>query len=186
MSVALRKRLSSSAEYHSMLDAGILSPEDRVELIEGEVLEMAAISSLHAGCVNKLNSAFTPRLLGRAMVGVKDPIRLSDFSEPEPDLTLLQPREDFYALSHPTAQDVFLIIEVGHVSLDYDRSVKVPLYAQSGIPEVWLFNVAQSTVEVYRQPGAGGYGQITRLGRGDRLSPAAFPDLVLDVGSLLG
>jgi Uma2 family endonuclease len=186
MSVALHKRLFSSDEYHSMLDAGILSPDDRVELIEGEVLEMAAISSRHAGCVKGLNRAFSEGLSGRALVGVQDPVRLSHFSEPEPDLSVLHPRDDRYSKAHPTPEDVFLIVEVAHASLDYDRSVKVPLYARSGIREVWLFDLTQSVVEVYRRPGVGGYAEVERLGRGDRLAPEAFPNLVLDVDSLLG
>jgi Uma2 family endonuclease len=186
MSVALRKRLFSSDEYHSMLDTGILSPEDRVELIEGEVLEMAAISSRHAACVKRLNRVFTQGLLGRALVGVQDPVHLSPFSEPEPDLSVLRPRDDLYAGAHPTPEDIFLVVEVAHASLDYDRSVKVPLYARSGIREVWLFDLSRPVVGVYRQPGVGGYTKVELLGRGDRVAPEAFPDLVLDLDWLFG
>lgn len=135
MAVAAPRRLFTAEEYHTMLRAGILTADDRVELIEGEVLRMSPIGSRHAGGVNRLNDFFVRKLEGRAIVGVQAPVHLSDLSEPQPDLALLRPREDFYSHSHPTPGDVLLLIEVAETSADFDRAVKAPLYARAGVPE---------------------------------------------------
>jgi len=179
----ISRRRFTSAEYHAMAEAGILSEDERVELIAGEIVRMAPIGSRHAGCVKRLNRQFS--LLGdRALVSVQDPIALGPSHEPEPDLAILRPREDDYTQSHPAPSDVLLLIEVADFSLDYDRTVKIPLYARAGIPEVWLVDLVQRAVEIYRQPSEGGYGDVRVLHPGDSLSPRAFPDFQLPVESI--
>jgi len=126
MAAPLVRHRFTVEEYHRMGQAGILSEDDRVELIEGEIVEMAPVGSRHAACVKRLNALLSRRAGGRALVSVQDPIRLGEHSEPQPDLALLKPREDFYAAAHPGPEDVLLVIEVAETSLEYDREVKLP------------------------------------------------------------
>ncbi len=146
-----RHRLSV-ADYHKMGQAGILSGDDRVELIEGELVDMAPIGSEHAGIVNLLNRLLTEILGERAIIGVQNPIVLGDHSEPQPDILVLHPRKDFYRDSHPTSRDVFLLIEVSDTTANQDRNIKIALYAQHDIPEVWLIDIPNRSVELYRKP----------------------------------
>ena len=159
------KKLYTTTEYHALVDAGILHEDDRVELIEGEIRPMSPIGSPHAGNVNRLNAFFTGRLAGRAVVSVQNPLHLSDFSEPEP---------------------VLLLIEVADSSLEFDRGRKACLYARHGLPEIWVRDLAGGTLEVYRGPSAEGYRDVRLYRRGDRVSILAFPDLVLEVSAILG
>jgi Uma2 family endonuclease len=186
MSVQVEKWVFSVDEYHRMSDAGILSEDDRVELIEGEIIKMSPIGSHHAGCVNRLNTLLNRRAGQEAIVSVQNPVRLDDYSEPEPDLALLKPRADFYAQSLPTADDVLLIIEVADTSIDYDRDVKLPLYARAGIPGVWLANLPDDRVEAYSQPVNGVYQKVKYAERGDSLPLERLPNLVLSVDEILG
>lgn len=167
-----------------MGEAGILREDERVELIEGEILEMAAAGSRHAAGVKRLNRLFS-RLGDRAVVSVQDPLQLSETSVPEPDLVLLRPRPDFYASGHPTPGDVFLVVEVSDTSLAYDRDVKLPLYAEAGVPEVWLVDLVERTVWVCRNPGGRRYQDVRPVGRDERLAPLAFPDLTLPVAEVV-
>jgi Uma2 family endonuclease len=137
MALQVSRRLFTVHEYDQMVQAGILHEDDRVELIEGEIIEMAAIGSRHAACVNRLVQLFVMHVAGQAIVHAQNPIRLSERTEPEPDLSLLKPRPDFYAAGHPGPQDVLLVIEVADSSIGFDREIKIPLYARAGIPEVW-------------------------------------------------
>ena len=184
-SLPTRRRFTVD-EYYRMAQAGILHEDDRVELLEGEIVQMAPIGSGHAGRVLRLATWFSARLAGRALVNVQNPVRLSSGSEPEPDIALLRPRPDFYTTAHPRPEDVLLIVEVAETSLTYDRDVKVPLYAAAGIPEVWIVALAAERVLVYRSPHAGRYQHAVTVERGSTLAPAAFPDLALPVGELLG
>lgn len=167
-------------DYHRMAEADIFGPEDRVELIDGEVVEMSPIGSRHAGCVNRLTRLMTAYLGDRAIVAVQNPIQVGDLSEPQPDLVLLRPRPDFYADHHALPPDVLLVIEVAETSLRFDLERKAPLYVTGGIPEVWVVDLAAEVVQVFT-PGA----QV-RAGRGEAVSPGAIPDLVLEVAALLG
>jgi Uma2 family endonuclease len=178
-------RRFTSAEYHTMIAAGILQEDERVELVAGEIVQMTPIGSGHAGCVKRLNRLLTRGLDDRAVVSVQDPIALGPASEPQPDLALLRPRADDYGQSHPQAQDVVLVIEVADTSVAYDRDVKIPLYAEGGIPEAWLVRLTDRCIEVYRDPAATGY-QSMQTFRTDDLSPLAFPDLALTVETILG
>ena len=182
--VPTRRRFTVD-EYHRMAEAGILHEDDRVELIEGEIVYMAAIGSRHFACVNNFTGRFATRLAGRAIVSVQNPVRLSSGSEPEPDLALLHPRPDNYAAALPGPDEVYLLVEVADTTLRYDRETKLPLYAESGIPEVWIVDLQRERVLVYRRPRAGDYQQITTVERGGSLSPEAFPDLSLPVADIL-
>ncbi|MFQ5341468.1 MAG: Uma2 family endonuclease [Anaerolineae bacterium] len=186
MVVQVERRLFTVDEYYQMAEAGIFSEDDRVELIEGEIVEMSPIGSRHAACVNRLNGLFTRRMEGNAVVSVQNPIRLSEFSEPEPDLVLLRPRADFYAEAHPEPEDVLLVVEVAETSAGSDRTVEVPAYARAGVLEVWLIDLADETIEIYREPSPKGYGEIRHAWRGDQLSPQAFPDEQFSVDDVLG
>src|SRR5882724_6121200 len=174
-------------DFHRMADAGIFHEDDRLELLQGEIVEMPPIGPGHASGVNRLMNSFLPlQVSGKAIISGQNPIRLDEYSEPQPDLALLKPRPDFYAREHPGPQDVFLVVEVMDSSTSYDREVKVPLYARFSIPETWLLDVEQGLIEVYRAPGPEGYQQVRTLRRGERLSPQAFPDLIVTVDELLG
>ena len=181
----ITKRRFSVKEYYLMADAGILSPRDRVELIDGEIVQMAPIGSYHAGCVNTLTNLFKEMLGRRVVVSVQNPVRLSERSEPEPDIALLRPRADFYTESHPRPDDVLLIVEVSHSTVEYDRDVKTPLYAEAGIPELWLVNLDEDYIEGLSDPDGAGYRTVRRYVRGDRIAPALLPDALLDVSQIL-
>jgi Uma2 family endonuclease len=180
------KRLFTRDEYYAMAEAGILKPKDRVELIEGEIYRMPPIGNRHAGCVNRLVGGFAPLIAAhRAVLSPQNPVDLTDISEPQPDITLLRPREDFYGESHPTPEDVLLLVEVADSSIGFDRGTKIPLYARCDIPEIWLVDLIKRTLEVHREPGRDGYRKVQRLRAGDRIAPLAFPDFEIAVESIL-
>jgi Uma2 family endonuclease len=186
MSVQYQKHYFNVDEYYRMAEVGLLSPDDRVELIEGEIIEMSPIGSTHAGTVDR-SSAFLNRKLGdTVIVRVQNPVRLNDFSEPQPDLALLKPRKDFYANSHPGPEDVLVVIEVADTSVAYDRNVKLPLYARAGIPEAWLMVLPKDVIEVHSQPKNGKYQKVQRLKHGKTLVSPTIPGLSCKVEDLLG
>lgn len=186
MTVALTKRRFTADEYHQMADAGILTEDDRVELIDGEIVQMVPIGSHHGGGVNRVNRIFSHQFANSAVVSVQNPVRLNDFAEPQPDVALLRLRDDLYTLSHPTPGDVLLIVEVADTSVDTGRQVKVPLYARSGIPEVWLVDLNSATVTEYSDPTPGGCRSARVLRAGEHVAPLTFPDRGLAVAELLG
>lgn len=173
-------------EYYRMGEAGIFTEDDRVELIEGEIIEMSPIGKRHAICVARLTKVFSQFAANRFIVWVQNPLRLNDFSEPQPDITLLQYREDFYAEKDIEPSDAFLVIEVSETTLEYDRSVKTPLYARAGIPETWLVNLTAETIEVYSQPVKGKYKSSGTVRRGETIAPAMLPGLSVAVADVLG
>ena len=186
MSVQIARRHFSVAEYYKMAAAGVFTEDDRVELIEGEIVEMNPIGSRHAACVGKLTELLGQLAAGKAIVWVQNPVQVSDDSEPLPDVALLKRRDDFYAQANPRPTDVLLIIEVADSSVEYDRNIKMPLYARAGIPEVWLVNLPKETVEVYNQPLGGEYREIRLVKRGEALSAKSVPGLTLDASAVLG
>jgi len=186
MTVTLAKRRFTVDEYHLMAQAGILSEDDRVELIRGEVVEMTPIGRRHAGAVDRLNQLFTSALGERVIVRVQNPVPVSADSEPQPDLALLRLSPDFYVETPLGPEEVLLVIEVADTSAPSDRAVKVPLYAEAGIREVWLVDLAAGRVEVYRGPGPGGYRECLALVRGQRVAPEAFLDVILTIDAILG
>ena len=173
-------------QYHRMDEAGIFSPDCRVELIDGEIFAMSPINPWHAGVVNRLNHRFVRGLGDRAVVHVQNPTIVDRHSEPQPDLMLLKPRADFYGTAHPTPSDALLVVEVAETSLAHDRLRKLPLYAKRGVSEVWIVNRRADAIEVFREPARGGYRQQLRRVRGEEIAPAAFPDLRLSVDDILG
>ena len=173
------------AEYYRMAEAGILKPDERVELIEGEIIVMPPIGPEHAANVNELNAVFGPHAPGRFRLSVQNPVHLDSGSEPEPDVALLRLREDRYITAHPTPGDVLLIVEVAHSTLAYDRDVKAHLYGRNNIPETWVRNLPEDCIERFTQPGPEGYAQHTVHRRGETLTPVSFPDLELAVAELL-
>lgn len=168
------RRLFTVDEYYRLAEAGILSENDRVELVEGEIIEMVPIGSRHAAHVKRLISLLTSALDDRAIVAAQDPIRLDRFSEPEPDIAVLRSRDDFYASAHPGPGDIYLIIEVADSSLEYDRSTKVPLYARFGVPNVWLLDLQDEQVECYASPEGGEYGEADVLDGDDQVELEAL------------
>ena len=147
---------------------------------------MAPIGSSHASSVKRLLKTFVTRFQSQATVGVQDPVQLNAFSEPQPDVMLLRPRDDFYAERHPGPEDVLLLIEVADSSVEFDQQVKIPLYAKSGIQEVWLFNLRDQCVEVYRSPVGESYETILILRGQQQVAPLAFPEVSLTIADLLG
>lgn len=170
--------------YHRMAAAGILAEGARVELIAGEIVDMAPIGSDHAQTVIELNARLDPKgLRGRAIVAVQSPLRLDDASEPEPDLMLLCPRPGGYRRAHPTPADVLLLVEVAGASLAFDRDVKGPLYVRAGIAEFWLVDLRARAVHVHRRPRGDGWGETASHARGT-LRPAALAEAAIDVEAL--
>ena len=173
-------------DYHRMAQAGILGEDDRVELIEGEVVRMTPIGRRHASCLIRLTEYFVRTYSDGAAVSGQNPIVLDPYSEPQPDIALLRRQSDFYASSLPTAADVFLLVEIGDTTVEIDRRVKVPLYAKNGIVEVWLVDLEQETITIYRDPSPHGYRTARVARRGEQIAPSVFPDRPLAVSDLLG
>ncbi len=149
------RHLISVDAFHRMGEAGILGPADRVELIDGEIIDMSPIGVLHAAIVDALVRHFGRHAGQAVVIRCQNPLRLDDISEPEPDLAILRPRADLYTTAHPGPADVLLVIEVADTSLAYDLGTKVPLYARHGVPEVWVIDAATRRTRVFRQPVAG-------------------------------
>lgn len=172
-------------EFHRMGEAGIFKEDDRVELLDGEVIQMTPIGSRHAACVGRLTRILSDAVADSGIVWVQNPVALDDHSEPEPDVAIVRPRKDFYAQAHPGPQEVLLLIEVSDTTVEFDREVKLPLYAKAGIPEVWIVNLSDQKVEVYRQPSGQGYHARQDCGASEQIAPAAFPDLNIPVREIL-
>ena len=186
MVVEIRRWQFTVADYARMGKAGIFTEDDRVELIDGEVRAMNPIGPRHAAIVKRLNALLSRQVAGRAIISVQDPIQLTDYSEPLPDIAVLRPRADFYAHTHPVSADVLLVVEVAETSLAYDREEKIPRYAQECIPEVWLIDVVEATVTQYLQPDGERYRGEQTLERGRMLLSPTVSGLQLSVDALFG
>jgi len=185
--VELKRRRFTLEEYHRMGEVGIFHEDDRIELIEGEIVEMSPIGRLHAGTVDRIAHVFSRRLGERTIVRVQNPILFTRLvSEPQPDVTLLVPRPDFYTGAHPEPGDILLVVEVMDSSVAYDRGVKLRLYARAGVAEVWLANVNTRRIEGYRRPGPEGYAESRVFQEDEPLSIQAFADVTFTVRKLLG
>jgi Uma2 family endonuclease len=171
-------------QYYQMAEEGLLAPEARVELIEGEIIDMPPIGSPHASKVNTLAHLFHLAVGGRARVIAQSPVRLGRFSEPQPDLALLKMRRDGYEESHPTAEDVLLIVEVSGSSLRYDRN-RLPLYARHCIPEVWILDLEGRQFHFHRAPEEGRYRDVSVTASVGVCSPALVPGVEVDLTNLL-
>lgn len=172
-------------EYYRMAEAGILTADERVELIEGEIIGMTPIGSHHALCVATLVELLGPALRARVLVWPQNPIRLPNDTELQPDVAVLRLPRERYLTGHPRPDDVLLLVEVADTSHRYDRLVKLPLYARAGVAEAWIVDLPGEVIEVYREPGPAGYARAARIGREGSVSPAPFPDVTLSVATIL-
>lgn len=172
---SLRRHAVSTGEYLRMGEAGVFAREARLELIAGEILEMAPIGSSHAGTLNILNRLVTRRAGEEAIVSVQQPVVVDDHSVPQPDLALLRPRSDSYVKSHPTSADVLLLIEVADTTLAFDLGAKAALYGRSGIAELWVVDVQGRSVRVFREPSPSGYRTSFTIAEGQSVSCLALP-----------
>ncbi|MPZ41908.1 MAG: Uma2 family endonuclease [Betaproteobacteria bacterium] len=178
------RRKLSVADFHRMGEAGILGEDDRIELIDGEMMQMAPIGVVHASKVNRLNRMLLRAVGNAANVSVQNPIALPPRDEPQPDIALLKPRADDYMGGLPSATDVLLVVEVADTTLRYDRDIKVPLYSRHGIAEVWLVDLQSESVIVHRQPGPEGYRDVSTDTSGAVISPLSAPSVRLDLAEL--
>jgi Uma2 family endonuclease len=179
-----RRHRLTVADYHRMGEAGVFAHDARVELIEGEVIDMAPIGSRHAGTVSFLIARFGACLGEHGIVWPQNPVVLDLHSEPQPDLAILRPRGDFYRLSHPRPNDVLLLIEVSEATLRYDQEVKLRLYARAGVPEVWIVDLESSVLLIYTKPAGEEYGERQELGAPGVLAPSALPEAAIDLSTL--
>lgn len=181
-----RRHRLTVADYYQMAEAGILDHELRVELIDGEIIDMAPPGSAHAATVHYLTEVLVHAVEGRATVLAQNPVRLSEYSEPQPDLALLRRRDDFYRERHPQAADVLLIVEVGATSLRFDRDTKLPLYARHGIPETWLVDLSSRRLTRYRAPQHGSYTRVDEPDIGTALEVSTLSGVALELQRLFG
>lgn len=179
---AINRHRFTVEEYHKMGEAGIFGEDDRVELIDGEVVKMTPIGWRHAWCVNTLNMLLARLVQGRYVVSVQNPLIISKHGEPQPDLVLLR---NLPPGRLPAPEDVLLVVEVSDATLTYEKNVKLPRYAEAGIAEAWLADLNSETIEVHSGPGPGGYRRTTRFGRGDRVESATVPDLAFGTSEAL-
>lgn len=180
------RKLFTVAEYHLMIETGILKEGARVELLNGEIIEMFAIGPRHASHVDRLNELLTTKLRKVAIVRVQSPITLSDYSEPQPDLTLLKRRADFYIDGHPTPADALVVIEVADSTVERDRRGKIPNYALAEIPESWLIDLVEDRIEVHSNPYNGVYQEVRIVQRGQKVISKSLPQLKLKADEILG
>jgi Uma2 family endonuclease len=172
-------------EYHRMGKAGVLREDDRVELLDGQIVQMTPIGVRHAACVNRLNALLIGLAGTRATVSIQNPLILGEHEEPQPDVAVLRYRADGYQTGHPRAIDTLLVVEIADTSLAYDRDVKMPLYARAGIPEAWLVDLSAERIAVHHEPHAGRYTHARPAGPGDLLTPVHLPDVTLAVAEIL-
>ncbi|MBC8094067.1 MAG: Uma2 family endonuclease [Pseudonocardia sp.] len=181
----IRRRFTVD-EYEQMGRSGILAPDERTELLDGEIVAVSPIGPRHASVVELVTEAFYRLVLGRVSIRVQNPVRLPPRSEPEPDVVVARRRRDAYSSAHPTAEDVLLVVEVSDSSLAMDRAVKLPIYARQGVVEVWIVDVQAGVVHVHADPVDGLYRDVRTVGRGGTLTPTQLPDVTIAVDTILG
>ena len=186
MTALPKRKIFTVDEYHKMIDAGVFVGNSDYELIEGEIVKKMTQGDLHIACINRLNMLFAPVLAGQVIVSIQNAVVISNISEPEPDVSLLKFREDFYASGKATAEDVLLLIEVSDSTLKYDRDFKIPLYAEAGVVEVWLVNLPRQILEVYTQAEKGKYKIVGKYTKQQTISPKLLPEIVIRVSDILG
>lgn len=179
------KHLTNLDEWRRLGEANIFPPESRIELINGEILDMAPIGFNHAGHIIRLLNFFATRIANKALINAQNPLQLGDLSEPEPDFMLLKPNTDYYSSRHPTADDILLLIEVSDTSLQFDQNQKLRLYALHNIPEYWLLNLNDVCLEVYRKPNGEVYAEKTTLYPGDSVTLSQLTDISIQVADIL-
>jgi Uma2 family endonuclease len=175
MTTGILRRQFSEADYALIRETGILAEDDRVELLDGEVYVMSPIGPSHVALVNRLNKVLIRQLGDDAIISIQNPVQLDDYSEPQPDVAILSPRDDYYAEALARPDDILLIIEVADTSLDYDREQKLPRYAASNVAEVWIIDVERQTIEQYTQPLLGQYTQLSKILLGNMIASKTLP-----------
>ena len=186
MAVQQAKRLINVDEYYRMAEVGILTEHDQVELIHGEIIKKSPIGSKHAAVVDRINNLLKMHLSDQLIIRVQNPVKINDLNEPEPDISLLRFKDDYYAEKHPEPKDILLVIEVSDTTFSYDKEVKLPLYAAAGIPEFWLINIDKQEIEVHRNPADDVYKNISLHRKGDTLDLPHAAGANLDTSVLLG
>lgn len=172
-------------DYHRMAEAGIFHPEERVELIAGQIIQMSAKGTAHESAITRTDRLLRNRIGNQVLLRLQSPVQLDDYSEPEPDVAVVMPNPLDYDDHHPTPSEVFLIIEVADTSLKYDREKKAPMYAKAGITDYWVLDVIGRKLYVYRLPSPAGYQSEMILSEEVTISPLAFPDCVITVKEML-
>jgi len=186
MQIEVTKKLFTVDDYYRMAEAGIIGPEERVELIDGEIIQMSPPGNRHIACVNRATTAFVEAFGKRAIVSVQNPLRLNIYNEPQPDIVVLKPRSDFYASTRLSPEHTFFVVEISDTSLAFDRKIKLVRYATFGVPEVWIEDLQHDLPLVFRQLEEQSYKSSLTLRPGDAVSPFAFPDTTFKVEQLLG
>ena len=185
MAIATDIRSLSIQDYHRMVEVGILAADERVELIEGQLYTMAAKGTAHSAAVTRIDRVLSQRLAGQVLLRFQDPVRLNDFSEPEPDVAIVRIDPLDYEDHHPTPTEIFWLIEVADSTLRRDRDLKVPVYGRSGIQEYWILDVQERRLYVFREAEPEGYGTEQSLSEQDAIAPLAFPDCRIQVAEFL-
>jgi Uma2 family endonuclease len=185
MAIELTPRRFSADEYHQMIEAGVFRDDERLELIDGEIVEMSPIGDRHAACVRRLNELLSGLVARRAIVDVQDPVVVGAAYAPQPDLAVLRPKSDYYASQTPTADDCLLVIEVADTSAEYDRQIKMPRYARGGVSELWLVDLEREVVVVYRDPLGDAYEHVQVFRRGEVINLSTLA-MEVAVQSILG
>jgi Uma2 family endonuclease len=186
MQIEASKKLFNVDDYYRMAEVGILGPEDHVELIDGEIIQMSPIGTRHAGCVTRINRLFNSAFRDRAVVSIQNPLRLNNYTEPEPDVVLLKYRNDDYSNKRMLPDDALLVVEVADTTLNYDRTVKLPRYAAAGVPEVWIMDLKTNRLLVHRDPKKSEFQTNLILKSGESVFVGAFPDTTFAIDELLG
>jgi len=181
---AIRPRLWTVEEYHQMREREVLHPEERVELLQGQVLQMAPKNPPHAATNLCAANLLNQRLVGKALVRIQDPIALSSFSEPEPNIAVVHWKKGYYGDRHPLPSEVYLLIEIADTTLKFDRTEKAPIYATAGITDYWILDVNTKQIYVLRQPHQGRYQEETILDETATISLLAFPEITIAVDQL--
>lgn len=180
------RKLFTVDEYYRMLDVGVIRPDDRIELIEGEIVQMAPMSCKHGGCITYLIQVLNELVNGKAIVNSQIPLHLNDYSEPEPDVCILKNREDFYRNAHATPKDILLVIEVSLSTLSYDLNAKIPMYANSGVIEVWVVDLENEEVHQFTEPLDGEYQNHIIHQKNETVQAQQIESAVLSVNDILG
>ena len=182
---AILKRKLSIEEYHRMAEVNILDPDERIELIDGEIVRMSPIGNKHLGIVSRINALLTSRLLGKYNLHVQSPVKIDPYSEPEPDLMVTPYRDDYYASTGVYPQDVLLLIEVADTTFRKDIQVKLPLYAQAAIPETWIIDLKNDIIYQYANLQGNQYHQQNSFTRNDKITATKLP-LIVKGSELIG
>jgi len=184
--ITTRRRRFTVDDYYRIAASGVFSPDERLELRDGEITVMAPMGPLHGACVTTLNDLLSALLRGVAVLRTQLPLSVSSVWEPLPDFVIARPPHEVYRHRHPLPADVLLLIEISDSTLEDDRAVKLPLYAKHGVGECWLVDLQSRTIDVHRDPTGGRYAYHERFGVGDRINPIALSECVIEVADVFG